>query len=414
MIRIRDDRGSVTPLVAILVAGGVLIGILTFAVDTGQVMWERRQTQNAADAAALSLAQSCAKGNCAPGADNLAGLIADNTNNTAPGRGHVIERQCGRNVTSGTLPACTNAPSLTQLRECPPLPSGLNPLLPQVEVRVRAEQDGQPVIPNPFARASDGTPDSNVTSCARAAWGIPATTTFTSPITISTCEWQQYSNGGASYVAAAPVAPWPGYGGVGQPAYPLPATQPNTAGREVIIKLHDPSPIDNCSYKGKDTAGGFGYLDSTTTCSTTITTTNGVDYWANIDTGSSATVPCRTALDSIWRNGPVIDLPVFDCLVKSSGTPTGGLPSNCGGSAAGGANTYYHIAGVAKFYLSGYKIGGSQQRPSRVSGAVPCSGSDRCISGWFVQGVMNSPSTVINPPTSGNPGFGVWAVVAAG
>jgi len=130
MIRIRDDRGSVTPLVAILVAGGVLIGILTFAVDTGQVMWERRQTQNAADAAALSLAQSCAKGNCAPGADNLAGLIADNTNNTAPGRGHVIERQCGRNVTSGTLPACTNAPSLTQLRECPPLPSGLNPLLP--------------------------------------------------------------------------------------------------------------------------------------------------------------------------------------------------------------------------------------------------------------------------------------------
>ncbi|MEI2827628.1 MAG: pilus assembly protein TadG-related protein [Dermatophilaceae bacterium] len=338
MMKSPRERGSVTPLVAIFIAGGVLLGMLTFAVDAGQIMWERRQTQNAADASALALAQSCAKGNCVAGADNLAGLVAANTNNVAPGRDHVIERQCGRNVTSGTLPACTNAPSLTELRECPPLPAGISPLLPQVEVRVRAEQGGQPWIPNPFARASGGTESTNVTSCARAAWGIPATTTFTSPITISACEWQKYSTGGMSYVAAAPIAPWPGYGGAGQPAYPLAATQPNTAGREIIIKLHDPGDADNCAYKGKDTAGGFGYLDSTTTCLTTITTTNGVDYWANIDTGNSATVECRSALDGIWSNGPVIDLPVFDCLVKSnSGPPSGGIPADCGGGAAGGA-----------------------------------------------------------------------------
>jgi hypothetical protein len=167
MMKSSRERGSVTPLVAILVAGGVLLGMMTFAVDAGQIMWERRQTQNAADASALALAQSCAKGNCVAGADNLAGLVAANTNNVAPGRDHVIERQCGRNVTSGTLPACTNAPSLTELRECPPLPAGISPLLPQVEVRVRAEQGGQPWIPNPFARASGGTETTNVTSCAR-------------------------------------------------------------------------------------------------------------------------------------------------------------------------------------------------------------------------------------------------------
>ena len=51
------DRGAVAPLVAILMAGGVVLGMLTLSVDVGNIMWERRQLQNGADAASLALAK---------------------------------------------------------------------------------------------------------------------------------------------------------------------------------------------------------------------------------------------------------------------------------------------------------------------------------------------------------------------
>jgi hypothetical protein len=242
---------------------------------------------------------------------------------------------------------------------------------------------------------------------------VPGGGTFTSPITISTCEWQTYTNGGLIYTAQPPVAPWPGYGGAGQPAYPLAATTPNTPGRELIIDLHDPAK-PGCSYLGKDTAGGFGYLDTSASCSTSLTTTNGIDVWAGIDTGNSASGSCQTAMSNIWTSGPVIDLPVFDCMVKSTtGTPVGSPPVDCDPGDAGGANTYYHVKGIAKFYLSGYRLGGAVTQASRVSGAVPCDNPRRCIAGWFVQGVLNTPTTSIVPPSPGN-GFGITAVLPAG
>jgi hypothetical protein len=390
---LRDERGAVAVLVAVLFGAFVVTGLLAWSVDAGQVILERRQTQNAADATALALAQSCAKTNCNVDADNLPALATANTINSGT-RTHTIERQCkSTSSIPGTLPVCTSTSSVSLLRECPPLPPGLAAGLPYVEVRVRANETSPGLIPNPFTRANDtGPDDSNVVSCARAAWGTPTTATFTSPITISTCEWQTYTSGGTTYVAQPPVAPWPGYGSAGQPAYPLPATTPNTPGREVIIDLHDPAK-PGCSYNGKDTAGGFGYLDTSGPCSTTLSTTNGVN---------------------IWANGPVIDLPVFDCMVKSTtGTPVGAPPADCDPGDAGGANTYYHVAGVAKFYLSGYRIGGGETRASWVSGSVPCGNPRRCISGWFVQGVLNAPTATIVPPTS-TTGFGLTAVVPAG
>ncbi len=412
--RQRDEKGAVAVLVAVIFATFVVTGLLAWSVDAGQIFLERRQTQNAADAAALALAQSCAKANCNVDANGLPALVNANTINSGT-RTHTIERQCkSTSAIPGTLPVCTSTPSVTQLRECPPRPTGLAAALPYVEVRVRANETSPGLIPNPFTRANNtGPDDSNVISCARAAWGTPTTASFTSPITISTCEWQTYTSGGTTYVAQPPVAPWPGYGGAGQPAFPPPATTPNTPGREVIIDLHNPAK-PGCSYNGKDTAGGFGYLDTTGSCSTTLSTTNGVNIWANIDTGSSTTGTCQTALANIWTSGPVIDLPVFDCMVKSTtGTPVGAPPADCDPSDAGGANTYYHVAGVAKFYLSGYRIGGGVTKPSKVSGVVPCGNPRRCISGWFVQGVLNAPTATIIPPTSTN-GFGLTAVVAAG
>ncbi|GAA4109714.1 hypothetical protein GCM10022415_03040 [Knoellia locipacati] len=411
-VRRRDERGAVGALVGLLFGAFVVTGLLAWSADVGQVMWERRQTQNAADAAALALAQSCAKNNCVAGADNLPALVNANTVNNAL-RTHTLERQCKRNTSIGSLPQCTSTPSITALRECPPMPSTLS-TLPYVEVRVGANEGGLGIIPNPFSRVNNSPADDStqqVYSCSRAAWGVPAANSFLAPIAISTCEWRTYSAGGTTY-HPAPTGAWPGYGGAGQPPWPLGPTNPNTAGREVVITLHG-SGDSSCPSgpSGGDVPGGFGYLDSTGSCNVTTSTTNGTDYWAPVSTGSSAPNSCRSVLADVRDNGPVIDLPVYDCIVNNG---SGAVTPSTSCLSGNGSSARYHLAGVARFYLSGYKITGSESRPSRVTGSVPCSGSARCISGWFVSGVLSNPTGGVVAPTPSNPGFGLSVVVPAG
>ena len=82
--------------------------------------------------------------------------------------------------------------------------------------------------------------------------------------------------------------------------------------------------------------------------------------------------------------------------------------------AAPAPQSYYHILGWAKFYLSGYKIGGAPdtERTARAANVVPCSGAVRCLSGWFVKGTLTSAPSVL-PPGSG-PNLGAYAVVPLG
>ena len=55
----RDDQGATTVLVALLLSG-VMVGLLALGSTTGNLVWERRQLQNSADATSLKLAQTCA------------------------------------------------------------------------------------------------------------------------------------------------------------------------------------------------------------------------------------------------------------------------------------------------------------------------------------------------------------------
>lgn len=404
----RNEQGAVGVLVAVLFGTFVVTGLLAWSVDAGQIILERRQTQSAADAGALALAQSCAKSNCNLNADGLPALVNANTINSAT-RTHPIERQCKSNASiAGTLPVCSSSPSVGALRECPPVPSILA-ALPYVEVRVRANEGGQPLIPNPFTQTNNSGPDtSNVISCARAAWGKPSAAAFTSPITISTCEWDKFSSGGTSYYPP-PTGAWPGYGGAGQSPFPLAATTPNTPGRELMITLHDPGDGEcPATPSGGDAPGGFGYLNTTGTCSTTATSTNGVDYWAGIDTGANLPNDCKVPMANIHDNGPTIDLPVFDCIVNDgSGAVTPAMDCNSGN----GANAKYHLAGVARFFLSGYSLPGGTKN-SWVTGNPPCGGSVKCISGWFVSGVLSNPTGGVVPP--GGLNYGLSVIVPAG
>ena len=47
-------------MVAILLAGGVLLGFLALVVDVGQLYVEREELQTGADAAVLAVAKACA------------------------------------------------------------------------------------------------------------------------------------------------------------------------------------------------------------------------------------------------------------------------------------------------------------------------------------------------------------------
>ncbi|CAN7147592.1 pilus assembly protein TadG-related protein [Knoellia sp. LjRoot47] len=411
----RNERGATAALVALLFGGFVVTGLLAWSADAGQIFWERRQTQNAADAAALALAQSCAKNNCKVNADGLPDLInantvnnANRTHDTLPG----ASGQCIANPPTGlvtTLPLCVGTGSVSDLAQCPVLPPAMSSGLPYVEVRVRANGTAKGLIPNPFTRVNDtGPDDAHVVSCARAAWGTPSSAAFLAPFTISLCEWDRFTNHGVNY-APPPVGNWPGYGGPGQPAWPA-GFSSTAVPREIVIRLHG-NGDSKCAAgpSGADAPGGFGWL-SGPGCIATATTTNGTDFWAPFDPGSSPPSGCSAKIAAARDSGPLIDLPIYNCIRDVPVNPI--TPAtNC--DDGHGSNGKYHLAGVARFYVSGYKIGGSDERPSRVTGTVPCSGNDRCVSGWFVQGVLNLPSTSITPPTPGN-GFGLTAVLPAG
>lgn len=77
MRRMNRQRGAIAVTVALLMV--VMVGFTAIAVDAGAIWMDRKELQNSADAAALALAQSCAKGVCESGAQesDMAQLYAD-------------------------------------------------------------------------------------------------------------------------------------------------------------------------------------------------------------------------------------------------------------------------------------------------------------------------------------------------
>lgn len=415
-VRRRSESGAVAPIVAILLGFGVITGMLALTADVGNVMWERRQLQNGADATALALARICAGDSdaCSPVAtgpalDPLLNANAqDRLNQFDRSRPGTSNGQCGQGTGNPAMPACTSPRSYTRLPDCPPRPGWLGSDIPFVETYTRTESGGgSTLLPSFFAGAITGVdPEVSVHACARAAWGSPASYTAEVPVTISICEWQRYMVSPGDY-AVPPGHPWPGYGSAATQS-PWP-----TAGEEITIYLKstpsDPA-LATCTVNGKDTAGGYGYVDPTTGCAAIVT--NG--EWANIDTGSSAPSGCPDKFASLY--GKVIALPIFDCLKKSMTRPVGPIPvgTDCTGNtpSSGGANTWYHIKGWATFYLSGYKIGGSIVKPSlRPGSTAGCAGGARCLTGWFVKGVLDDKGGDLAPPGGG---FGPVVIRLAG
>ena len=84
----KDDRGAIGILIAVLIGGGVLLGMAALVVDVGQIYQNRAELQNGADAGALAVARQCGLNNSintmttALGYANIHGM-QDNGTNTA-------------------------------------------------------------------------------------------------------------------------------------------------------------------------------------------------------------------------------------------------------------------------------------------------------------------------------------------
>ncbi|MGB8383113.1 MAG: pilus assembly protein TadG-related protein [Dermatophilaceae bacterium] len=422
-IRLRE-RGAVSAIFAFLLAGGVVMGMLAMTIDVGGIWLERRELQNGADAASMALADICARDatKCDPTQtpSTLDPLLDANAGKDHASqldtRSGTVKGQCAREPGSTNfpgMPECESASTtaaITDLTKCPPLPTWLKNAagMPYVETYSRTETaSGSTILPKYFSELLvGGGADASVTACARAAWGVPGSYTSTVPITFSACEWKKQTAGGTNYVSEGPTGAKPGYG-PGQSTWPAPS-------RETVITLHDPNDESNdCMWNGKDTAGGFGWVDASN-CVAQVTSGG----WAQIDTGNNVPQSCKDKLPGLV--GTVIALPVFDCLVASHGTPSGAPPTTPGACDptqrdSSGNNTYYHIAGWAKFYLSGYKLSGQGQSSILPGGQTSCpaGGGSRCLFGWFLKGSLDPDSGSIVPP-GGTNDFGTYQVLPAG
>lgn len=395
------ERGAVAVLVTAFVALGVLLGASAISIDVGSLYAQRRQVQNGADAAAFAFAKTCAltKKCLASSAPSLGTLVGQN------GRGTLSDSSttpsystglCVKNLPAGTttdLPAC-GASSGTFI-DCPAMNAAVTSL-PYVEVHTQTLVNGTHILP-PVVAGALGFGGANVQACARALFGPSGPGTEKAmPIAMSYCDWKAAVNYPATpgTFQNPPVGAWPGYG----TANPWPSTE------QTVSLAKDESACP--TWNGHPAPGGFGWLtQDASSCSATIT--NG---WVAGNTGNNYQCDLSPYL------GKVAYMPIFDCVSATQVSPITSA-TDCTTSAHGSGNTWYHIAGYAALYVSGWNIGSSHQASVRPPGAVPtCMGpgsSGSCVSGWFTQELASS-LPVDTSGGSGTPGFGTPTVHAAG
>jgi Flp pilus assembly protein TadG len=341
-LRVRGDRGVVGVLLGLLI-GTVLLGAGALAIDVGELFSERSQLQSGADAAAVAVAKSCVTGTCtASGAQRTAVTYAGEN---ASDQVSAVPLVCG----SGALGSC--AASTGAMTDCPPPPApGTN----YVDVHTATETSGGGTVVSPiFARALLGDENytgTQVLACAQAQWGGP-TAANTIAFTISACEWDAATSLGTVYPPPPPAVPPASY--------------------DRVLKVHTTAG-SGCSTEpaGADAPGNFGWTDDPgSTC------TLAVDAGTFGNPGVSPSNACKAALASDRAGKTVIYLPVYTSI---SGT---------------GAGSVYTLKGFAAFVVTGYHLPGASA-PDWLNPSNDCSGSDKCINGYFTQGIIPDTSSL--------------------
>ncbi|MFB9880783.1 pilus assembly protein TadG-related protein [Planobispora siamensis] len=345
------DEGGIAVLVCVLLAGGVLLGMGALAIDVGRLYAEREELQSGADAAAVAVAEQCARdaGRCGTAPLATARRYADV--NAKDGTS-AVETLCGR--TAGGLPGCP--PPATNLTACigdPPATSVY------VEARTLSRRpDGSTLLPPILAQTLLGRDDyagAEVRACARAAWGPPLRARGLG-LTVSLCEWRQATAEGTAFAPAPPAAA--------------------PASAEVALYLHT-TTARHCTTRGSggDNPGGFGWLDDLDdSCSVMVE----ADGTYGGDPGVSASQECQEVLADLRGDGALTYLPIFRAV------------------AGTGQNTVYTIEGFAPFVITGYALPGFSEASS-LTGRRYCSGSDKCVYGYFTRALIPVKGTIGGP-----------------
>jgi hypothetical protein len=335
-----------------------MFGTGAVVVDVGQLYAEKAQLQNGADAGALAVALSCARGSCAASTSQtgLAGTYATSNHSSMSGSEH-IDAVCGKDP-AGALPSCiATAPG------CAPAPA--NGYYAQVQTSTLTSS-GSNLLPPVFAQTFMGPSYKGATThaCAQAGWGSPEAVSNVLSMTLSLCEWNADTSNGTNFAPAGPYPPWP------------------AASYEHYIQIHGTGNSCSGGQSGYDMPGGFGWLTADTSgqCTTTVDVVTGLYF---DQTGAAPSQHCRTALTNIYNTSPhtPVYLPVFDGLCSPSDTCT--------------PKSSYHLAGFAAFVITGFYMQGSIKQPSLMTGNSYCKGSQFCVYGFFTQGLIpNGTGTV--------------------
>jgi len=200
--------------------------------------------------------------------------------------------------------------------------------------KVRLTEAGELLLPH--ARAVLASLDAGTEALAAAQRAELATLrvglagTAVLPITFSWCEWQQQTGGG------------------------MPS---GTTVRTIYFTKT--SNTTGCTGPSNNIVpGGFAYLDTDPGKCGAFTRLGG--RWTS-STGNSVPSPCSTTDFSKWV-GQTVLLPLFE---ESGDT---------------GSNAWYRVYGYAAFKLTGYSLGGQFNTSPK-----PCSGNERCLSGYFTR-----------------------------
>ena len=330
-------------LVAVLLGGGVLVGMGAMVIDVGQLYQERAELQNGADAAALAVAESCATGTCTPS------IAASYANANSSHGLEAVDLVCG----SGGLGSCPA--STGKLTDCPQPPASGN----YIDVHTSTQTRGGTVIPPVFARALLGNANyqgTTVYACAQANWG-GLSSANTAAFTISACAWDHATAQGTVFAPAPPYPP---------NALPAPSL-------DQVLSLSGSGSGSGCPTEpnGSDGPGVFGWTtDQTGTCGIDVTSAT---YGAQPGVSGQF---CKPLLDMVKANGKanptVIYLPVYVSLING---------------------TTFTLKGFAAFVVTGYHLSGLSES-DWLNPANNCTGSNKCINGYFTQALISSGGTV--------------------
>jgi Flp pilus assembly protein TadG len=168
MRRLDREEGAVAVIVAILLF--VLVGIGALVVDVGNLYWERRQLQNAADAGALAAAQALVTGEAEANALQTARQFADANNSR------------GAFVADGDPGFVTTASSVTVTAET-------------------GDIGGEGTLSS-FLAGVLGVDNYATNASATASWG-GLSSANTVPLTFSQCEWNFMTDGDVANLPTA-------------------------------------------------------------------------------------------------------------------------------------------------------------------------------------------------------------------